>query len=131
MTRQHLPIHLQPEQVVTALAEAVRDLLLTPDGTIMIDYPSPALWSGMYLLAEASRWLGIPYPMDLRDWFTLLATPLAAWPLPLPPALQVNEALITKEGRPTPLTARLAAQARSEASEGAILWRVRSNGHLQ
>ena len=127
----HVPMHLQPERVVTALAEAVMDLLLTPDGAVMIDYPSPTLWSGMYLLAEASRWLGIPYPMDLPDWFTLLATPLAAWPLPLPPALQVNEALITTEGRPTPLAARPAAQASGEASEDAIVWWARSNEHLQ
>jgi hypothetical protein len=111
-TIKHIPMHLQPERVVTALAEAVMDLLLTPDGTVMIDFPSPILWRGMYLLAEASRWLGIPYPKDLPDWLTLLATPLAAWPLPLPPELQVNEALITTEGRPTPLAARLAAQAR-------------------
>ena len=128
---QQVPMHLQPERVATALAEAVMDLLLTPEGAVVIDYPSPALWSGMYLLAEASRWLGIPYPTDLPDWLTLLATPLAAWPLPLPPELQVNEALITREGRPTQLAARLAAHARGEASDDVVLWRVRSNGCLQ
>jgi hypothetical protein len=131
MTMQQVPMHLQPERVVTALAEAVMDLLLTPDGTVMIDYPSPALWRGMYLLAEASRWLGIPYPTDLPDWLTLLATPLAAWPLPLPPELRVNEALITTEGWPTPLAVRLAAQASGEARDNLVLWWVRSNGCLQ
>jgi hypothetical protein len=131
MAMQQVPMHLQPERVVTALAEAVMDLLLTPDGTVMIDYPSATFWRGMYLLAETSRWLGIPYPVDLPDWLTLLATPLAAWPLPLPPELQVNEALITTEGRPTPLAARLAAHARGEASDDVVLWRVRCNGHLR
>jgi len=118
---KHEPIHLQPERVVTALAQAVMDLLLTPNGTVMIDFPSPILWRGMYLLAEASRRLGVPYPIDLPDWLRLLATPLAAWPLPLPPELQVNEALITTEGRPTPLAARLAAQASGEARDGLFL----------
>jgi hypothetical protein len=93
MTMKHVPMHLQPERVVTALAEAVMDLLITPDGTVVIDYPSATLWGGMYLLAEASRRLGVP------DWMALFATPLAAWPLPLPPELQVNEALITMEHR--------------------------------
>jgi hypothetical protein len=131
MTMKQVPMHLQPERVVTALAEAVMDLLLTPDGTVMIDCPSPTLWRGMYLLAEASRWLEIPYPLDLPDWLTLLATPLVAWPLPLPPELQVNEALITTEGRTTPLAARLAAQASGEARDNLVLWWVRSNGRLQ
>jgi hypothetical protein len=131
MTMQQVPMHLQPVRVVTALAKAVMDLLLTPDGTVVIDYPSPALWRGMYLLAEASQWLGVPYPMDLPDWLTLLATPLAAWPLPLPPELQVNEALITTEGRLTPLAAQLAAQASGEASEDVVLWRARRTKHHQ
>jgi hypothetical protein len=131
MTMKQVPMHLQPERVVTALAEAVMDLFLTPEGAVVIDYPSPALWRGMYLLAEASRWLGIPYPTDLPDWLALLATPLAAWPLPLPPELQVNEALITMEGRPTPLAVRLAAQASGKASDDMVLWWVRSNGRLQ
>ena len=111
-----LPAHLQPEQIVIKLAQVVMELPRTLDGAIMIDYPSPALWSGMYLLVEASRSLGVPHPLDVLDWLTLFATPLGLWSLPLPLALQVDEALITREGRPTPLAARLATQANDDSS---------------
>ncbi len=111
-----LPTHLQPEQIVTQLAQAVMALPRTSDGAIMIDYPSPALWTGMHLLAEASRSLGVPYPLDVPDWLTLFATPLGLWPWPLPLALQEDEALITSKGRPTPLAVRLAAQANDNSS---------------
>lgn len=111
-----LPTHLQPEQIVTQLAQVVMELPRTPDGAIMIDYPSPALWCGMYLLVEASRSLGVSHPLDVPDWMTLFSTPLGLWLLPLPPELLVDEALITSEGRPTPLAARLAAQAEEDFS---------------
>jgi hypothetical protein len=113
-----LPAHLQPKQIVTKLAQVVMELPRTPEGAIMIDYPSPALWGGMYLLVVASRSLGVPHPLDVPDWLTLFATPLGLWPLPLPLALQVDEALITSEGRPTPLAARLALQADDDISAG-------------
>jgi hypothetical protein len=107
-----LPTYLQPERIVIVLAQAVMELPRTPEGAIMIDEPSPVLWHGMYLLTEASRRLGVPHPLDVPDWIALLATPLASWPLPLPLALQVDAALITSAGRPTPLAALLAAQAK-------------------
>jgi hypothetical protein len=111
-----LPAHLQPEQIVTKLAQVVMELPHPPARAIMIDEPSPALWCGMYLLVEASRSLGVPHPLDVPDWITLFATPIGLWPLPLPSKLQVDEALITSEGQPTPLAARLAAQADDDSS---------------
>jgi hypothetical protein len=122
MTMKGLPDYLQPERVVMVLAQAVMDLPLTPAGTIMIDHPSTVLWHGMYLLTEASRRLGVPHPLDVPDWMALFATPLAAWPLPLPPELQVDAALITREGHPTSLAAQLATQADGEARDGPALW---------
>jgi len=113
-----LPAHLQPEQMLTKLAQVVMELPRTSEGAIMIDEPSPALWCGMYLLVEASRSLGVSHPLDVPDWIALFATPLRLWPLPLPPELQVDEALITRKGQPTPLAARLAAQA-----DDSSIWR--------
>jgi len=72
----------------------------------------------MYLLTEASWWLCVPPALDVPDWMALFATPRAAWPLPLPPELQVDAALITTEGRLTPL----AAQAGGETNDDLALW---------
>jgi len=94
-----------------ALAQAVVGLPLTPNGTISIAFPAPMRWRRRALLTEIRNGLGMPGPGDFRDWIALLATPLIRWPLPLPPPLQIDAALITNEGRPTPLAASLAKQA--------------------
>jgi hypothetical protein len=106
--------HPQSYSVVMALAQAVVGLPSTPNGAIIIEYPSPMLWHGISLLAEISQGLGISELGDFRDWIALLATPLIRWPLPLPPELQIDAALITNEGRPTPLAAWRAARAGDE-----------------
>ena len=103
--------HPQSYAAVMALAQAVVGLPLTPNRAIIIEYPSPMLWHGISLLTEICNGLGLHGPGDFRDWIALLATPLIRWPLPLPPELQIDAALITDEGRPTALAASLAKQA--------------------